>query len=144
MARHTATYTVPDEGRDRGKVFLITEMPASRGESWAYRALLALIAGGVNLPEGFERMGMAGMAELGIKALSGLKWEVAEPLLAEMWECVEIIPDPAKPQVVRALIEDDVEEVLTRTKIRAEVWKLHTGFLKAAALSVSGGSPATA
>lgn len=144
MARHTATFTVTDEGRDRGKTFLITEMPASRGEAWAYRALLALIAGGVELPEGFERMGMAGMAELGIKALSGLRWEVAEPLLAEMWECVEIIPDPTKPHVVRALIEDDVEEVLTRGKIRAEVWKLHTGFLKAAALSASGVSPASA
>ena len=142
MARHTATYTVEDEGRDRGKNFLITEMPASRGEAWAYRALLALIAGGVELPDGFERMGMAGMAELGIKALAGLRWEVAEPLLAEMWDCIEIIPDPAKPRIFRALIEDDVEEVMTRGKLRAEVWKLHTGFLKAAALSISGDSPA--
>lgn len=144
MARATAKYTVTDEGRDRGKIFVITEMPASRAESWAMRAILALMAGGIELPDGFDRMGMAGMAEVGIKALSGLKWEVAEPLLAEMWECVQFQPDAAKSHVVRPLIEEDIEEVATRIKLRAEVWKLHTGFLKAVAPSISGGSPAAA
>lgn len=140
MARATLNYTVQDEGRDAGKVFVLTEMPASRAESWAMRALLALMAGGVEVPEGFDRMGMAAMAEVGIKALSGLKWEVAEPLLAEMWSCVQIMPDPSKPHVIRNLIEEDIEEILTRVKLRAEVWKLHTGFLKAVAPSISGGS----
>lgn len=140
MARATANYTVTDEGRDQGKVFVITEMPASKAESWAMRALLALMAGGVEVPDGFERMGMAGMAEVGLKAIAGLKWEVAEPLLAEMWECVQIMPDSGKPHVTRALIEQDIEEVATRLKLRMEVWKLHTGFLKAVAPSISGGS----
>ena len=105
MARNTANYTVTEEGRDQGKVFVLTEMPASRAESWAMRALLALMAGGIEVPEGFERMGMAAMAEIGIKALAGLKWEVAEPLLAEMWSCVQIMPDSSKPHIVRNLIE---------------------------------------
>lgn len=144
MARSTVNYTVTDDGRDFGKVFVLTEMPASKAESWAMRALLALMASGVEVPEGFDRMGMAAMAEVGIRALSGLKWEVAEPLLAEMMECVQVMPDPGKPHVVRRLIEEDIEEVATRVKIRAEVWKLHTGFLKAAAPSISEGSPAAA
>lgn len=144
MARATANYTVTDDNRDRGKVFVITELPASKAEAWAMRAILALMAGGVELPENFERLGMAGMAEVGIKALSGLKWEVAEPLLNEMWECVQIMPDPSKPHVVRPLIEQDIEEIATRIKLRAEVWKLHTDFFKAVAPSISGGSPATA
>lgn len=144
MARATANYTVTDDGRDKGKVFVITEMPASRAESWAMRAILALMAGGVEVPEGFDRMGMAAMAEIGIKALAGLKWDVAEPLLAEMWSCVMYIPDPSKPHVIRNLIEEDIEEISTRIKIRAEVWKLHTGFLKAVAPSISGGSQAAA
>jgi len=131
MARSITNYTVADDGRDKNKVFVITEMPASKAESWAMRALLALMAGGVELPEGFDRMGMAGMAEVGIRALSGLKWEVAEPLLNEMWECVQVMPDPAKPHVVRGLIEQDIEEVVTRIKIRADIWKLHTDFLRA-------------
>lgn len=144
MARSTINYTVLDEGRDKGKTFVLTEMAASRAESWAMRAILALIAGGVELPEGFERMGMAGMAEVGIKALSGLRWEVAEPLINEMWTCIQIMPDSSRPHVIRNLIEEDVEEVMTRVKLRAEVWKLHTGFLKAAAPSNSGESPASA
>ncbi len=144
MARKTATVTISDEGRDRDKVFFLTELPASRAEAWAYRALLALIAGGVEVPDGFERMGMAGMAEMGIRALSSLKWEVAEPLLAEMWECVRIIPDPSKPQIVRNLIEEDVEEITTRLKLRAEVWALHADFLKAVAPSLMASAKTTA
>lgn len=144
MARATLNYKITDEGRDKDKVFVLTELPASKAESWAMRAILALMAGGVELPEGFDRMGMAGMAEVGIKALSGLKWEVAEPLLAEMWQCVQIMPDPSKTHIIRNLIEEDIEEIATRVKLRAEVWKLHTGFLKAVAPSISGGSPAAA
>ena len=144
MARNVSQYTVTDEGRDKGKVFVLTELPASRAEAWATKALLALMNGAVDLPEGFDRLGMAAMAELGVKALSGLKWEVAEPLLAEMWSCVQIMPDPAKPQIVRNLIEEDIEEILTRVKLRAEVWKLHTGFLKAVAPFLSGASPEAA
>jgi hypothetical protein len=136
MARATLNYTVNDEGRDRGKLFVLTEMPASQAESWAMRALLALMSAGVEVPDGFEHMGMAAMAEVGIKALAGLKWEDAEPLLAEMWGCIKIIPDPSKPHVVRNLVEEDVEEISTRIKLRAEVWRLHVGFLKAAAPSL--------
>ena len=135
MARKVMTYTVTDEGRDKGKTFVLTEMPASKAESWAMRALLALMHGGVEMPEGFERMGMAGMAEVGMRALAGLRWELAEPLINEMFDCIQILPDPARPQVVRNLIEEDIEEPLTRIRLRGEVWKLHTGFLKAGALS---------
>ena len=143
MARSTINYTVQDEGRDQGKTFVLTELPASRAEAWAMRAILALMAGGIEVPEGFERMGMSAMAEIGIKALSGLKWEVAEPLLEEMWACVQIMPDSSKPHVVRNLIEQDIEEIATRIKLRAEVWKLHVDFLKAVAPSISSESKAT-
>lgn len=144
MARANSTVTITDENRDKGKMFKITELPASRAEAWAMRAILALMHSGVELPEGFERMGMAGVAEIGIKALSGLQWDVAKPLLEEMWECVQIIPDPKNLNIQRPLIELDVEEVATRIKLRAEVWKLHTDFLKAVAPSISKELKATA
>lgn len=144
MARKTSNVTITDNGRDKDKTFVLTELPASKAEAWAYRALLALIAGGVEVPDGFERMGMAGMAEMGIRALSSLKWEIAEPLLAEMWECVRFMPDPAKPQIVRNLIEEDIEEISTRIKLRAEVWALHADFLKAVAPSLIASAQTTA
>ncbi len=135
MARKTLNYKVTDEGRDHGKVFVITEMSAFRAEAWALRALLALMDANVQLPKGFERMGMAGIAQIGLKLLAGLKYEVAEPLLAEMLSCVQIMPDPNKSQTVRPVMEaaNDIEEITTILKLRAEVFKLHTGFLKAVA-----------
>jgi hypothetical protein len=143
MARHTITHTVTDPGRDNGKVFVITEMSALSAESWAFRAILALIKNGVNLPDGFENSGMAGIAEIGIKALSGLDYETAKPLLDEMLTCIKFIPDPKKPHLSRPLFEEDVEEVITYGKLRMEVWKLHVGFLKAAVPSKSA-TPAAA
>lgn len=140
--RKTAMYPVEEKGRDQGKVFLLTEMTARQGEEWAMKVLLALMASNVNLPEGFENLGMAALAQMGLKALTGLKWEVLEPLLSEMMQNIEIIPDPAKTNVHRALVEDDIEEILTRLKLRAEVWNLNMGFLAAVAPSLLGKKPA--
>src|SRR5574338_1443535 len=132
MARATENYTITDDGRDKGKVFVITEMAAEQGEEWAMRALLALMANGVDLPEGVENAGMAAIAQIGIKALARLKWEDAKPLLDEMMGCVQFMPDPRKPMVVRPLFADDIEEIATRVKLRARVFALHTAFFKAA------------
>lgn len=137
MARKTVNYKVTDDGRDKGKVFVLTEMSAAQAEKWAMKAILAVTSSGIDLPPGFESMGMAGMAEVGIKALAGLRWEVAEPLLDEMWSCVQVMPSPSKPHVIRSLIEEDIEEIITRIKIRTEIWKLHSDFLKAVAPLVS-------
>lgn len=139
MARKTLDITISDANRDRGKIFVLTEMPASRAESWAMRAGLALFHANVELPPGFDptKLSFAAMAEIGLHVLSGLKWEDAEPLLDEMWSCVQIRPDPMKPNIVRNLIEEDIEEIGTRLRLRTEVWKLHTDFLSAAFPSTS-------
>lgn len=142
MARKTKNVTITAEGRDKGKVFVLTEMSASRAEAWAARALLALMAGNVQLPAGIEKLGFAGLVQVGVRALTGLRWEAAEPLLAEMMTCVQVMPDPSKPTVVRPLIEDDIEEVATRIALRREIWELHTGFLQAGGPSTSGTAPA--
>lgn len=133
MARQTTLFTVEEDNRDAGKTFLITEMAAAQAESWAMRALLALMAGDVDLPRIDPALGMVGMAEVGIKALAKLNWEVAEPLLDEMWTCIEFVPDAKKPHVKRPLIDSDIEEVKTRLRLRLEVLKLHLDFLKAVA-----------
>lgn len=128
MPRKTLTYTVTDEGRDKGKVFILTEMPASQAERWALRALSALAASGVDVPDDIATAGLAGVARLGVQAFGGLPWEKAEPLIEEMFKCISILPDPTKPGVTRVLIEDDIEEVATRLKLRIELFKLHMSF----------------
>jgi hypothetical protein len=80
---------------------------------------------------------MASLAQLGLKKLSGIKWELAKPLMQELMDCVQYIPDPNKTHVSRPLIEDDIEEILTRPKLKWEVLSLHVDFSQAANLSTS-------
>jgi hypothetical protein len=135
--RKTAKVVISAEGRDKGKHFLLTEMFASQGEAWAMRVIMALADSGVQLPDEFETLGMAGLAELGFKMVAGLKWNVAEPLLREMFDCIQITVNPTQATATtRALQGDngdyDIEEISTRLQLRVEVWKLHMGFLQAA------------
>jgi hypothetical protein len=135
MARKTTTVTITAEGRDNGRCYVLTEMSASQAEKWAARALLALGAAGVDIPEGIEAQGLAGVAAIGVRAFVGLPWHLAEPLLDEMFGCIMFMPDPTRPQVIRGLIEDDIEEVATRVRLREEVISLHLGFSVAAYIS---------
>lgn len=144
MANETVNFNVTEDGADKGKLFVITKMSAFRIEAWSARTLLALVNAGVDMPEDFFTLGAAGLAEMGMKALSGLKWEVLEPLLAEMMECVQIVVNPAKTHIVRGLVESDIEEVPTIFALRMEWWQLHMGFLRAVAKSVSAKNRAAA
>lgn len=133
--RKTAVVTINDEGRDKGKIFVLKEMPASVAERWATQALLILAKSGVQLPPDVEKAGWAGMALLGFQALSQSKFEDVQPLLDEMWQCVSIRPDLRHPEIVRPLLWGgadgegaDIEEVVTLLKLRAEVFNLHAGF----------------
>lgn len=128
MGRHIKELVITADGRDKGKVFVLTEMPAARAEKWAGRAWLALARSGVDLPADLQGTGIAGLAILTLKAFAGVQWFDMEPLLDEMFECVQIKPDTRNPEVVRKLIDDDTEEVRTRIQLRREVVELHVGF----------------
>lgn len=133
MARKEIDYTVDGENRDTGKLFRITEMPATEAEWWAIRAGLAMAKNGVEVPDNMSDMGMHEMARIGVGMLAKIDPMDAKPLLDELMKCVKIIPDPSNRNVVRALVDSDIEEVSTRLKLRAEVFKLHVGFSQAAA-----------
>lgn len=137
MGRKSIEVPITEENRDKGKVFVITEMSSAQAESWAMRALLALVGSNVNVPEGFAELGMAGLAEYGIRALASLKMADLEPLLAEMLQGIQIRPDRTKPHVIRDMWDADLEEVSTRLKLRAEWWGLHMDFLQGVVGSTS-------
>lgn len=120
----TKTVTITADGRDKGKTFLLTEMPAFQAEAWAARALLALAKSGADIPDDIANSGLAGMASLSIKAFAGVPWYDAKPLLDEMFECVQI----QEPAMVRAVSPNDIEDVRTILLLRSEVLELHTGF----------------
>jgi hypothetical protein len=138
VARKQATVTITAEGRDQGKVFYITEMAAMQAERWATRVLLAAAKSGMEISDETVGAGMAGLTAEGmLKAILGVPYAEAEPLLAEMLTCVKIIPDPSNPGFMRSDIESDIEEVSTLVKLRAEVFALHTNFSIGASRSTS-------
>lgn len=132
MARKELFYT-ETAGRDAGKVFYIREMSAAQSEWWAIRAGMAMARSGVELPNNFSDMGIAAMAGTGLKMVSQIPPAEAKPLLDELMECVQCVPDAANQNIKRRLIDDDIEEIATRLKLRAEVFKLHVDFFQAAA-----------
>ena len=124
--------------RDAGRHFLISEMPAARAEKWAWRMFIALKGSGSEIPMEAARLGMVGVAVAGFNAFlrADVKPEQIEPLLDEMMTCVQVIRDPkAKDKttggpVVTAIVgDDDNREVQTIGWLRAEVLRLHTGFM---------------
>jgi len=137
MARKTLTFTVQDEGRDKGKTFIITEMAASQAEKWAIRAFLAMAQAGIQIPDEIAEMGFAGLAKIGLDSLAKLPYVQVEPLMDEMMRCVQIMPNPSQPGVVRALVEDDIEEISTRIKLKPVILQLHAGFSGAGSISTS-------
>ena len=132
--RKTSTVTIEggEKNRDTGKVFQVTEMSADAAERWALRAGFALMNTGIDIPELDGGASMADMAQIGLKTLmkafSRMDYEQAEPLLNEMMACVQVIPDPAKPNIIRPLESVDIEEVSTRLTLRKAVWDLHVDF----------------
>lgn len=139
MARKETYFTVPKgvEGfdRDDGKVFFIREMPALQAEKWAMRAFLALAKAGVDIPENIATAGFAGVAMVGLASLGGVDFAEAEPLLDELLTCVQYVPDPSKPVIMRAdfVQAGDIEEVPTFLLLRREVFELHSNFSALAA-----------
>ncbi len=144
MARKTRTVRIPaGDSRDAGKTFLVTEMSAVQTEKWAMRALMAVSSSGLDIPPDVMRMGMGALVAVGFKGLLTMAFGEAEPLLDEMMDCVQIIPDPKNPNVIRPVDDEDIEDVTTRLVLRSEVWELHTGFSPAAFLSKLGTAATT-
>ncbi len=123
----------PEGGRDKGKLFVIHEKSAADVEWWATRALLALGKAGADLGD-TDGLGMQKLATIGLAALMKVDPYELKPLLAEIMECVQIIPDPHNIEFSRKLqvgldtSEDDIEELSTYVRLRSEVFELHPGF----------------
>lgn len=135
MARKVTNLSITSEGRDKGKLFIITEMPASQAEEWALRALFLAMQSGVEIPDELAGAGLAGLAAVGIKSLARIPFDLAKPLFDQLMSCVQIVPDRANQQFTRALIEDDIEEVTTRLQLRKAALMLHIDFFITAAPS---------
>lgn len=139
MPRKTTRVTITEEGRDKGKVFVLTELPADQAERWFIRAMLGMLQSGADITEETIAGGAAAFAAMGVQALGGVKWETLEPLLDEMWQCVQYEHKRGSPlQSVADGINSQIEEVQTRLALRTAVLNLHIGFF------IAGASPTSA
>ena len=115
-----------ETGRDKGKSFVITEMPAAQADNWAMRCLLALAGGGVEVED--AQSGMLGMARVALSALGRIPPEVSLPLLDELLGCVQtVLTDGSRRPLDVSL--NDVEDFTTLFRLRKEVFQLHIDFL---------------
>ena len=126
MARKTYRLTVESEGRDKGKTFVLTELPALDIERWTVRLLLAAGKNGISLPSVQADSGFAGIAGVLWALIAQVTPEEAENLLATMLQGLKI--DEGK--ISRELVADDIEEAGTLLQIRMAWVELHAGFFK--------------
>lgn len=126
MARKTCRVTIDADGRDKGKTFVLTELPALDIERWTVRLILALGKNGVSLPDVQADSGFAGIAGVLWALMAQVSPEEAETLMATMLEGLKI--DEGK--ITRNLVPDDIEEPETLLQIRMAWVDLHAGFFK--------------
>jgi hypothetical protein len=126
--RKVLEITVPTEGRDKGKVFQLREADAIKADKWGMRAMLALNRAGVEIPDEVAKMGIVGILAVGVHKLRGVLWEDLEPLVDEMMGCIRVVPTPSRPEVVRSLVAEDIEEMSTLAFLRKEILRLHLDF----------------
>lgn len=154
--RRIETVTITAEGRDKGKVFTIKEMPAWQAEEWFTRAVLLLARSGLEVPgDILDRGPMAFVAMTAGLALSGLSranYDDVKPLLAQMMDCVAFNPGGTTMDMTGGTMMHLIEEAKTILYLREKVISLHVGFsigdylslfLEEAAVKIAGSSPST-
>lgn len=142
MARKTETLTISDDGRDKGKTFVLTEMPAIQGDRWAAQALSLIIKAGQDLPTGAAEAGMAGLAAAPLTSLPVLQ-ALQDPSLDAWWECVKYQHAPKHPlQTIFQGEACQIEEISTVSLLRMKVLEMHIGFFSQGSPSSSSGASA--
>lgn len=137
MGRRTTTYTVEMAGRDFGKCFVLTEMPARQAYEWAVRVLTAMINGGAPMPEDLRK---AGWPALAIAAITGMRYLHGDDIIDfgnELMTCVKVREEKAD----RDRVESDIEEFATFALLQKAVFELHRDPFMQGVKSILGLTP---
>ncbi|ATM86683.1 MULTISPECIES: hypothetical protein [Yersinia] len=134
MSRKQITYTVEDEGRDKGKEFIITEMSAWDAEELSEEIYRAMGHGEFNsLPADVVAMGVAGLATVGVSVLAAAPASVSRPISDRILSTVEIVITNEGKDITRSIKPIDFEEISTIRTLKDKVFELNFGFLSLAA-----------
>jgi hypothetical protein len=142
MARKQEKVTIADEGRDLGKTFVLTEMPAWDAVKWATRAYLALAQQGTQIPDGALTSGDPELiAATGLTLLSLIPEHVAMSLLDEAKACIQFQPSDNSAIALQPVLFGGIsaiEEPGTWLALLRRVFSLHVGFSTVGAPPTTG------
>ncbi|WP_215762192.1 hypothetical protein [Acetobacter sp. P1H12_c] len=134
MALKQKTVTVPHEGADKGKMFIITRMSAYEADKWGRHAVQAAIKGGGAIPGLTEGGGLAEVAAAGIGIFGSMEPATMDTLIDQLLECVAYVPDLANPAVTipfkLAANTNQIEEIPTVGWLQKEAFSMHVDFFK--------------
>ncbi|EBQ7172460.1 hypothetical protein BRR76_18005 [Salmonella enterica] len=131
MARKEIPFIVEEEGRDKGKEFLITEMSAWDADSLAQDIFRAMGDSNYSsIPPDVIAMGCAGLATVGLSIISASSPEVARQLRDRLMSTVDIIiTNDGKRQQRKVNGSLDFEEVSTIRSLLDKVFQVNFDFL---------------
>lgn len=134
MALMQKTVTVPHEGADKGKMFVITRMSAYEADKWGRHAVQAAIKGGGAIPGLAEGGGLAEVAAAGIGIFGSMEPATMDTLIDQLLDCVSYVPDPANPDIPLtfqlAARTGQIEEIPTVGWLQKEAFSMHVDFFK--------------
>ncbi|KAA1280241.1 hypothetical protein DXF85_02905 [Citrobacter pasteurii] len=131
MARKEIPFIVEEEGRDKGKEFLITEMSAWDADSLAQDIFRAMGDSNYSsIPADVIAMGCAGLATVGLSVISASSPEVARQLRDRLMSTVDIIITSEGQRQQRKVNGSlDFEEVSTIRSLLDKVFEINFNFL---------------
>ncbi|MGV3346415.1 hypothetical protein ACGVWS_11990 [Enterobacteriaceae bacterium LUAb1] len=128
--RKQITWIVEEEGRDKGKEFLITEMSAWDAEELSEEIYRAMGQGEFNsLPSDVVAMGISGLATVGMSVLAAAPASVSRPISDRLLATVDAILRDNGKEISRKVKSLDFEEIETIRTLKDKVFELNFGFL---------------
>ena len=130
----TKTVTI-EKGRDKGKKFLITEMPAMQADEWSHKLIEQAANSGVNLKDvdilNMNTDNMKGMVEIGVgifTVLGRVPHQISREMKFDLLDrCVQIVPSSGSPR--DCVWDQEIIDFPNFTKLAYHVLELHIGFL---------------
>ncbi|QCE32905.1 hypothetical protein FAI41_04470 [Acetobacteraceae bacterium] len=134
--RKSIEYLV-EEGPDKGKLFILTRMSAFCADKWARHLVKALAEVGENISPSEINLGIGALAGFRPSLIAHLKEEDADHIYEDLLKCCQIKRDICNPLVEPTkILEADIQDPMTLSKLRNKVFELHVDFLKAAASQI--------
>ncbi|QCE32906.1 hypothetical protein FAI41_04475 [Acetobacteraceae bacterium] len=124
----TIEYSVED-GCDQGKIFLIKKMPLFTGDKWARHLIKALAEAGEKLLESVLKYPLRDTNDLALILFGKMKLSDLERSFETLLECCQI--QEANSEFYREIRSEDIEDPMTLTHLRTQVFTLNADYLRA-------------